>query len=1426
MDTSQTELIRDVCTNNFNNNHSAYMFLSTARRECEASIYNNPIQCEFVPYNPLHLDELRGCALSTFQREFEFVKKSGVWRSYTSDLNVFGRLSDKRCYIWLQPLEWRLKGIAPAVVDYLVTEILRDVADRTRFCTEFFVSQPQFTEIEREYKLKFRGKTRNVSRKEFYATDGQVIRKGTTLLKLVAQMDFSMVSNIIKGIQMVLRGLHAMGGESTAPTPEISSYLDFARLLVDALAVFQKGADFYSITSLLLSLYSVANNVSKWVAQSFDALVFSALTMCLPRSLFEIVKRMGVLTNAKLLDDSTLFTSMFSSVLEFVKGCLSYLPEKLSAPLVKYLDLLPIGEHYRLLTQCEKLVAQRAKDRAVLNDSVFRADVKNLGALYRHPMLLEWERRSNRVKKSLEDFARLLRSVLCHEATRRVEPVCFVFEGPPGVFKSVIMNQVIQALGRTTYCHSVKATKDGKDFYDMYDNEDVFFTDDIGQQGISQYRNIINWVSEVKYPLDCAAAELKDTKFFNSPIIMLTTNIFSKLQNVTKDDCISDVGALWRRGYVFDFSAITRDGDRLSGDVQFKYYNPHTKQWIQEFPCDLGLPSKVSLDSERVHYLSWFYAVINKLEALRKANQQSNDLSDSELLSIRAQSDFYDCVSNVGVVTVDYLRLASEIAGSFLTDIWDFMTFDRTTCIVTLCFLFVLFSIIYGLYKWATKPAVLRLDAQFNFSHLDQYCESKKSAESFGTVVDAIQRAMFYCVVHTDEHEHKSIALVSGHCVILPYHTSENAVTVTLVRRGCGTRIWDHMPVDVVYANSKEDVTVLRCGPRIATPFKNIAHLISTSRKSNVIVTPVGPLSLATSILPTLDFSYTAVTGYENVVSKADSVQYEYEAAGLCGSLVCDQKLGAVGMHVAGLSGSLGSAILWSVATVNALKSVLEQDNKYVITPNISDRQKAESAAYLDAILYATVPTKSKLAPTAAHGSMPVSRFPVNLSAHGHKTVKECAKKAFKAVQYVNSEELDFAECYMETVVKKYEPLPMQEVILGNSTLARLNPKSSNGFGMLPGKEHYIDYENGSLTALGQQEYDRVWSSIVSGNIDYKDFVWVECVKDELRAPHKIDTPRTFRCSTVIMQVISKRVFGNMVTQIMEDRWRNGVMVGINPLKDFGTMFEVLSRYKIKFAGDFKFWDGGMLTQFQHMVGRVIASRCADNECKIVAEFIMQNLAHSIVLVLDDVLQTTHSMPSGFYLTAIMNSLVNRAMTASAYAQYCFRNARPVRLLEFVTQVADFTYGDDKVTGSNLEGFDMLFLAQYFTELGIGFTTAKKQVPTAPGENWDDITFLKRSFVFDPRFGKIVCPLDLDTVYSSMSWYDVSKDHDIVLNGKLDAFQRELFLHPCYRSDMVRVEQSLRDRGVKHVFRSDEELTAAVAVSEEGYCDSFSMLYV
>lgn len=154
-------------------------------------------------------------------------------------------------------------------------------------------------------------------------------------------------------------------------------------------------------------------------------------------------------------------------------------------------------------------------------------------------------------------------------------------------------------------------------------------------------------------------------------------------------------------------------------------------------------------------------------------------------------------------------------------------------------------------------------------------------------------------------------------------------------------------------------------------------------------------------------------------------------------------------------------------------------------------------------------------------------------------------------------------------------------------------------------------------------------------------------------------------------------------------------------------------------------------------------------------------------------------MPSGSFLTAIFNSIVNKYYTAMWYYRNMMKKGVKPTVTGFWEHVIDYVYGDDKVNGvrEHLDVLNAVTMRDFFESCGMTFTDSKKNQIVGPTQQMSEITFLKRSFVYHNLLDKIVCPLDLKTLQSGLSYVDYTKDVQSVMNDKIANYQREIFLH-------------------------------------------------
>jgi len=193
-------------------------------------------------------------------------------------------------------------------------------------------------------------------------------------------------------------------------------------------------------------------------------------------------------------------------------------------------------------------------------------------------------------------------------------------------------------------------------------------------------------------------------------------------------------------------------------------------------------------------------------------------------------------------------------------------------------------------------------------------------------------------------------------------------------------------------------------------------------------------------------------------------------------------------------------------------------------------------------------------------------------------------------------------------------------------------------------------------------------------------------------------------------------------------------------------------------------------------------------------------------------------------LTAMYNSLVNRFYTAMWYYREMKKHNRTPTVVNFEKNIIDYVYGDDKLNAirdPELTFLNAITMRDFFQSIGMDFTDSKKGVIVEPYQSVQDITFLKRSFVYHKKIKQIVGPLDLNTIYSSISWIDGRKDPEIVMRDKINAFQREMFLHEELFSEKIELlVKRCEEVGVKFIILSESYLLSLYCMGEYHYLDT------
>jgi len=294
------------------------------------------------------------------------------------------------------------------------------------------------------------------------------------------------MKDIWKGAVNIIELLSTLSTVSHA----IQNY-DFKPLLHSIIDVFwsaltvASSPGWVSMAAFVFKLWSLFNQYgSSWIPatsatfrpQGMEDIALSLGSFLLPPQCLSLVKRMQLFTNAKVLDDASSFQALFDLLYDllsfFLDPIVTLLPQWMQDLLS---NLKGMGGKYVLLREAKHLLRAFETDQKKCVDPSFILKVKVLRRKWQeNANIIEYSKFSPTAKVVGEKLENMYKCILSHEEVGRQEPNCFIFEGKPGSFKTVMMNQVIKAANVPSYSHIVKTVDDGKDFYDTYRNEKIF----------------------------------------------------------------------------------------------------------------------------------------------------------------------------------------------------------------------------------------------------------------------------------------------------------------------------------------------------------------------------------------------------------------------------------------------------------------------------------------------------------------------------------------------------------------------------------------------------------------------------------------------------------------------------------------------------------------------------------------------------------------------------------------------------------------------------------------------------------------------------------------------------------------------------------------------------------------------------------------
>lgn len=1258
--------------------------------------------------------------------------------------------------------------------------------------------------------------------------------------------------------------------------------------MIDLMAIFAELVDPYSyglkrLILLLARIYTLVKRFVNWkkeyIAESFIfdslhdvALAFAAIG--LPQKVVDIMKNFTFLTGTKFIDTS-LFMHCFSYMTQLLHGIFEWIHSlgviDISSVLHITSNVKMYGEFYFLIKDITTLYTKYVKNAQVMIDADFRRQVLEINEKSKSAQFMEYVNNdSNRFFKPLYTAFKdnVVRYAETFDVSSKSEPICIVFSGPPGCGKSVLMNSLVDYLKnkRSVYVHSTPPVDSGKDFYDDYQNQDIFVMDDVGQQGPSQWRQIINFVSPVKYPLECAAAEKKNTKFFNSKIILCTTNNFRNLKFTTTDG-ISDTGALFRRVHLFE---CTRD-KRLS---YMKYnYQDDVNRWESSFiepwtdickNLDVEIQPLENIKLDIKNKIAHIVTLINKLEQVRDSFNDKVKLDDNDITDIDSQIEeksFMDAESasyKDGKVTLhfdevkevslwNHLSNGMEILKEWTQFIFSFMleqmrkslediamlikgiltwdadlVFNKSTAWI---FIYIFAFMFLALTRWASGGEIMDVDniiadwltisTSYNQPVIYRYL-----AQGTSTKVDAIKKNMRFISIRSFINNNEVVdfcqTLVSGKRLLLPWHVVGDKPVCKIykdwdayLRREIE---YDEVPLKVLEAYPEYDTCVCELDKIVIPLYKLCKSAFGDGCMDQGDLNFVNcyhELQLSGIGGYNVNKEDIVVRSLKGTVSflKETGLNYNISKKGLCGSLIVSSSQGVAAMHVAGNEDN-GFAIMYPKSIRDKIAGLmLTNVNKGGIVFDLKEVGSEFSGArlkYEDGIT-TSVPLKTtSFSKTLLHASINDDmkeimqvldvrpKAPPNFQSLGtpRDTLQKLSQKSFMPVGTVNNDELEYAKKVLDSFLIDFDDMPMEDAVFGDTDLEKMKKDSSNGYGWKESKEELFDFENKIISDSFLDVFNEFKLQCEMDSVNIKHILAKETFKDELRAEHKVDIPRTFRVLPVQHIVGTKMCIGNLMKHIRKNMWVNGIAIGMNPYKDWDRLYTMLTECSVVFDIDFGKWDGKVHPLLQDSVNEVVLNRYKGKNKKLF-EVILNSIVRGYVLVADKLYATTHSLPSGTWVTTLFNSFMNKMVSAmSFYRSYKKDKGCEPSVKQFY-ELVDFCMGDDKLCGArkrNEKYFNALTVQDVASDLGMDCTDGNKNKIDKPGVDIRNLVFLKRNFSYHPILKRVMCPLSKETILNTLQWYDKTKDLDVVMNGKIISVQIEAYIHsPKFKDELFRV---------------------------------------
>lgn len=909
----------------------------------------------------------------------------------------------------------------------------------------------------------------------------------------------------------------------------------------------------------------------------------------------------------------------------------------------------------------------------------------------------------------------------------RIEPVCCLIHGTPGTGKSLATTIIGRKIAE--YENSgVYSLPPDPDHFDGYAEQAVVIMDDLHQNPDGKDMSLFcQMVSTTPFVVPMAALEDKG-RLFTSKYVLASTNA-NHIHPVT----VADAKALQRR-FHFDTEIEIMDQYKQGGKLDIQKAtekcedcSPINFQKCMPLICGkaIQLRSKkgdgmrYSIDTmitEMRRESARRYNIGNVIEALFQGPPEFKPLRIDVSEETPAPPAIADLLASIDSEEVrEYCRSKGWIVQERITKESlernvnrALIVLQSATLIATIC------GVIYVVYKLFAG-----LQGPYSGIHTN-YQKVKPVVRQVTTQGPLLDFAMSLLkknirTVVTKTGEFTGLGVYDTF-MVLPRHAMANG---TVQIDGKEVALEDAYDLNDTTQTSLE-LTVVKLKQN--EKFRDIRSLIP----DQISETTEALTIVNTSAYPNLFMPVGAVKdyGYLNLAGRPThrTLMYNFPTrAGQCGGVVVSMGK-IIGIHIGG-NGAQGFAA-----------ALLR---RYFTQPQgeIEFMEKSKDAGY--PIINA--PTKTKLHPSVFFDVFSGEKEPAVLHKKDPRLEVNFEDALFS--KYIGNvhkpvtEEMEIAIDHYANQLKQLNidptPISMEDAIYGTEGLEALDLGTSAGYPYVAlgiKKRDILNKETRDVTKM-KQCIDKYGLNLPM----------VTYVKDELRSKEKVKKgkSRLIEASSLNDSVAMRCAFGNLYKAFHTNPGTlTGCAVGCNP-ETFWSKIPVMMDGEL-FGFDYTAYDASLSpVWFQCLY--LLLEKIGFGHCK---HFIDQ-LCCSNHLFMDKRYVVVGGMPSGCSGTSIFNSMINNIIIRTLVLMV-YKNID-------LDDLKIIAYGDDVIASYPFE-LDAKLLADAGKSFGLIMTPPDKSTEFTK-LTWDNVTFLKRSFVKDKRFPFLVHPvMKMSDIHESIRW--------------------------------------------------------------------------